>query len=138
MNIIIDRKVEKIIKSHQTNDPHKITSNMKVEVIYEELGDIWGYFHFYKRIPIIHINHRLNEENTRHTIAHELGHYIFHPNISTPFLKSNTLFSIDRIEREANYFAVHLLVGNNRPEPFETREQFLLRCQIPTKFHSFY
>ena len=45
--------------------------------------------------------------------AHELGHAIFHPDANTPFLKRNTLFSTDRIEVEANLFAVHLLFSEH-------------------------
>ena len=38
------------------------------------------------------------------------GHAIMHPNASTPFLSSKTLLSIDKLEREANTFAVNLLI----------------------------
>ncbi|MGE7091255.1 ImmA/IrrE family metallo-endopeptidase [Lysinibacillus sp. NPDC048646] len=42
--------------------------------------------------------------------AHELGHAILHPDENTAFLKKNTLFSTDKIEIEANTFAVELLL----------------------------
>jgi Zn-dependent peptidase ImmA (M78 family) len=42
--------------------------------------------------------------------AHELGHAIKHPDMNTPFLKTYTLFSTDKIEREASTFAVELLL----------------------------
>jgi hypothetical protein len=35
---------------------------------------------------------------------------ILHPTVNTPFLSKHTLFSIDKIEREANEFAVELLM----------------------------
>ena len=44
------------------------------------------------------------------TCAHELGHAILHPNASTPFLRSNTLLSVDKLEQEANLFATILLI----------------------------
>lgn len=44
------------------------------------------------------------------TCAHELGHAILHPDENTAFLKKNTLFSTDKIEVEANTFAVELLL----------------------------
>ena len=44
------------------------------------------------------------------TCAHELGHALLHPNVSTPFLRRNTLFSVDRLEKEANKFAVELMI----------------------------
>ena len=35
-----------------------------------------------------------------------------HPKANTPFLKNNTLFSINRLEIEANQFAVDLLIDD--------------------------
>lgn len=48
----------------------------------------------------------------RFTCAHELGHAILHPDASTPFLRSKTLLSVDKMEIEANTFAVELLIPN--------------------------
>ncbi|WP_425057663.1 hypothetical protein SCACP_21830 [Sporomusa carbonis] len=42
--------------------------------------------------------------------GHELGHAIKHSDMNTPFLKRHTLFSTDKIERQANTFAVELLL----------------------------
>ena len=49
----------------------------------------------------------------RFTCAHELGHAILHPNASTPFLRSKTLFSVDKLEIEANTFATTLLIPDS-------------------------
>ena len=35
-----------------------------------------------------------------------------HPNASTPFLRSKTLLSVDKLEIEANTFAVNLLISD--------------------------
>jgi Zn-dependent peptidase ImmA (M78 family) len=35
-----------------------------------------------------------------------------HPKVNTPFLRANTLFSVDKIEIEANTFAVELLLSD--------------------------
>jgi Zn-dependent peptidase ImmA (M78 family) len=45
--------------------------------------------------------------------AHELGHAVCHPHLNTPFLKAHTLFSTDKIEHEANAFAVELLMPDS-------------------------
>ena len=58
----------------------------------------------------IHINQNLNEQDAKFTCAHELGHAILHPNASTPFLRSKTFLSVDKLEIEANSFAVNLLI----------------------------
>jgi len=79
-------------------------------ILYEPLGSTLGYYSTYKRIKFIHINNGLNGIWQRFVCAHELGHAILHPKVNTPFLRSNTLFSVQRIEREANTFAVELLM----------------------------
>jgi len=101
---------EGLIKKFQTNCPFQIAREMGVNILFEELGNTLGYFSTYKRIKTIHINCKLPEFDQRFTCAHELGHVIQHPAVNTPFLKRNTLFSISKIEREANQFAVELLL----------------------------
>lgn len=54
----------------------------------------------------IHINQDLTEEQQRFTCCHELGHIILHPGLNTPFLRENTLFSVSKLETEANRFAI--------------------------------
>ena len=61
----------------------------------------------------IHINQNLNECDAKFTCAHELGHAILHPNASTPFLRSKTFLSVDKLEIEANTFAVDLLIPDD-------------------------
>lgn len=100
----------KLIKKYNTNNPFYIADYMNIYVIFEPLGSIYGYYNFYKRIKMIHINEQLNETLQRFTCAHELGHALLHHDINTSFLKSHTFFSTDKIEREANTFAVELLM----------------------------
>lgn len=134
----IDVLIEKLIKTYGTNNPRKLADALGITIIFEDLGNVWGYFHFYKRVPIVHVNSNLDDYQNIHTIAHEIGHYLLHPRVNTPFLKACTLFSVDKIEREANYFALRLIIGDRKPECDETKEYFLLRCGIPLKFHTFY
>jgi Zn-dependent peptidase ImmA (M78 family) len=49
----------------------------------------------------------------RFVCAHELGHAVLHPKSNTPFLRANTLFSIEKLEVEANTFAVELLLPDD-------------------------
>lgn len=109
----IKRTVEKLMRKYNTNDPFKLAESLNIIVKYDDLGNTWGYFITYKRIKIIHINNNLEEWLQRYTCAHELGHSILHKGVPTPFLKKHTLFSIDKIERQANTFAVELLMPDN-------------------------
>jgi len=97
-----------LIKKYNTNCPFTIARELGIIILYEHLDDIMGYFSQNFKIKFIHLNQDLNENELWFTCAHELGHAIMHPNINTPFLKRNTLFSIDKFERQANTFAVEL------------------------------
>src|SRR5690606_3868689 len=90
----------------------------------------YGYTHTYKRIPIIHINSELDEPMQRFVCAHELGHVVLHPSINTPFMKAHTLFSVDRIEREANEFAVELLMPAEDVREHETIFKAAVACGV--------
>ena len=78
-------------------------------VVREPLGSINGYYNQCYRQKFIHINEELEEYRQKFTCAHELGHAVLHPKANTPFLRDNTLFSVSRLEREANCFAAELL-----------------------------
>lgn len=107
---MIKETVAQLIKLHRTNNPYEIASQKNIMVLFEQLGEMMGYFNTYRRIAIIHINSNMDEKEQKFTCAHELGHLILHPKVNTPFLRKNTFYSIDRIEREANEFAVELLI----------------------------
>jgi len=102
--------VENLIKTYKTKCPFAIAKALNITILYEDLGNTMGYFSKDFRFKFIHINQSLNKKECIFTCAHELGHAIKHSDISTPFLKRHTLFSVDKIEREANTFAVELLL----------------------------
>ena len=99
-----------LTKKYNTSDPFELANALKIAVYYEELGFINGYYNNPLRMKQIHINSSLNKHDTEYTCAHELGHAIMHPNASTPFLRSKTLLSVDKLEIEANTFAINLLI----------------------------
>ncbi|WFA06292.1 ImmA/IrrE family metallo-endopeptidase [Bacillus sp. HSf4] len=108
----ITAKIKSITEKFQTNNPFKIAKELGIEVVFEDLGKALGYYSRHFRVKIIHINQNANEHSKEFICAHELGHAIFHPDANTPFLKSQTLFSTDRIELEANFFAINLLFSS--------------------------
>lgn len=102
-----------LAKKYGTNNPIEIAQSMGIQVIWEDLGSIHGYYCKYLRIKQIHINSQLPEQLKVFTGAHELGHAIFHPNVSTPFLKAHTYQCVDMLEIEANKFALELLIPDS-------------------------
>ena len=109
----IENKIEHLVKLYETRDPFKLAKALDIEVIFEDLGEIYGYCTRFRRIQSIHVNSILDENKQRFTCAHELGHGILHPNENTPLLSKASAVSELKIEKEANYFATNLLVDPN-------------------------
>lgn len=105
----ITSAVSKLTRKHKTNCPFKIARFLGIEVLHEDLGNTLGYYSKNFRIKIIHINERAGEKLQTFICAHELGHALLHPDANTPFLNKQTFFSTQKIEQEANSFAVQLL-----------------------------
>ncbi|OAH53309.1 hypothetical protein AWH48_12260 [Domibacillus aminovorans] len=107
--------ITKLNKKHHTTNPFELASTLNIDVIPWDLHEeIKGFYRYDKRNKYIFYNNNLNDEMQRFVCAHELGHAILHPRSNTPFLRANTFFSIDKIEVEANTFAVELLLPNEK------------------------
>lgn len=103
----------KLINVNGTNDPFTLAKNLKIIILYEDLGSKLGYFSKDYRLKFIHIDQNLPILTQRFVCAHELGHALLHPDVNTPFLSRYTLFSKSKIERQANTFAVELLMPDD-------------------------
>lgn len=114
LDITIKNIVSELVKQNNTSNPYELASILNISVFHEDLGTINGYYNKPLRMKQIHINCLLNEHDAEYTCAHELGHAILHPNANTPFLRSNTLISVDKMEIEANSFAVNLLIPDEK------------------------
>ena len=102
--------VERTIKKYKTRSPYELADLMGISIHRCELGTIRGYYSKKFRIKQIVLNCNLSEKDERFVLAHELGHAIMHENLNTPFLMENTLLSKNKFEKEANTFAIELLV----------------------------
>lgn len=109
----IKKIVNDLVKLHHTDDPTALASAMDIPILYEDLGTLLGYSCHHFGISIIHVNHNAPEQLVPFIIAHELGHCVLHQDVNTPFLKSHTFFSIERLEVQANTFAVELLISDD-------------------------
>lgn len=115
----IKRITLKLMRKYDTNDPFKLAAQLNIVVQHVRLGNTWGYYVCYRRLKAIHINCDLPEALQRYTCAHELGHAVLHKGVPTPFLKRHTLFSVEKIERQANTFAVELLMPDSLLKEYE-------------------
>jgi len=134
----IKREIEKITKRHNTNCPFEISEQKNIHVVHWDLHEeIWGFYRYERRNRFIFINDNLESYLKRYVCAHELGHAVLHTKINTPFLKANTFYSVDRIEREANEFAVNLLLYDKDLEDYETKYDVLRENGIPYEMERF-
>lgn len=110
----IQHVVTKLVKKYKTADPFELAFLMNIQVIPWNLHkEINGFYKYDKRNKYIFFNNNLDDELQRFVCAHELGHAVLHPRSNTPFLRNNTLVSIEKIEVEANTFAVELLLPDD-------------------------
>lgn len=109
----IRREVAYLKRYYKTDNPFDVIRAKNILLLYEELGLINGYYNFVLRQKQIHINCNLEGNQRIFTATHELGHAIMHPKANTPFLLANTYQSVDKLEIEANKFAVEFLIADN-------------------------
>ncbi len=103
--------VGQLTKKYGTNNPFEIAEAKNIFLIEQDLHDeILGFYKYIRRNKFIFLNSNLSYFDKMFTCAHELGHSELHPKLNTPFLNRRTLFSIDKIETEANRFAVEMLL----------------------------
>lgn len=121
----------KLQRKHRTNNPFDIAEQRNIIVVFEELGSMLGYFSAYRRCRIIHINNWVSDDLKHFTCAHELGHAILHPKINTPFLKENTFFSVNKLEQQANRFAIELLVPDWIVYSYRDLPAAFRMCRVP-------
>ncbi|QKY71636.1 ImmA/IrrE family metallo-endopeptidase [Lentibacillus sp. CBA3610] len=107
-------------KKYKTNNPFEICSLANIQVVPWDLHEeINGFYKYDRRNKYIFINLNLSDDMQRFVCSHELGHVILHPRSNTPFLRKKTLFSVDKLEVEANTFAVELLMNDEKVYKFK-------------------
>lgn len=106
--------VESTIHKYHTRDPYELAEHLHICISRHELGKIRGYYLKKYRIKQIILNSDLDRHEEKFVLAHEIGHAILHPDVSTPFLTEHTFLSVNRLEVEANKFAVELLIPDEK------------------------
>lgn len=107
------REFWKIPKGRITNLTKLIEDN-GIVIFPLDLGDMAGFSTYINgNIPVIYINNNLSPDRYRLTIAHELGHLIFH--------FGNKVSPERDLESEAYEFAIELLVPENSIKPYFTK-----------------
>lgn len=113
MTNYIKNRADILIKKHNTDNPFELSKKLGFNILFFDLHpDILGFYKYEKKTKWIVINENSAEQEQYLTCSHELGHGIFHTRLNTPFLRKDTIFSVGRYEREANTFAVELMISD--------------------------
>ena len=108
----IIRRVRRLVRQSETNDPFRIARDAGAEIVFRDLGKLKGMYACIKRNRYIVINQHMNAWLQRLVCAHELGHDQFHREFAVNhWLQEFMLYDMDqRPEYEANVFAAELLL----------------------------
>ncbi|MEM5777676.1 MAG: ImmA/IrrE family metallo-endopeptidase [Candidatus Aenigmatarchaeota archaeon] len=115
----IKKTVQYLTKKYKTNDPFELADFNNILVIQKPLGSIYGFYKYIRKNRVIFINNSIETVEKKVVCAHELGHAILHPYENCTFLKKYTLFSTNRLEKEANLFTSFLLLPDEILEKYK-------------------
>lgn len=103
------QEVIKLIRQYNTSNPFELCELLGINVNYNPLGSLNGYYRYSSEYHFIEINSNLNRTHQYATCAHELGHCILHQGQNGLFL-SSTLMLTGKLEKQADRFALYLLL----------------------------
>lgn len=106
----IKRRVSQLVRKYQTRDPFEMIKGMNVILVHYPLEGVRGFYQYFQRNNIIYLDERLSETEQRFVLAHELGHMFLHKKANAIFMDTRTQFNTNKFEKEANTFAIELLV----------------------------
>jgi Zn-dependent peptidase ImmA (M78 family) len=95
-----------IFNKLETYNPFEICEQKNITVLIEPLGTVEGYYCCIRNYPFVFISSDLGSYEKRLVCAHELGHALIHPEINLFY----TFSPVEKYERQANAFAVNLLL----------------------------
>lgn len=109
----IEKVVSSLVKKYGTTSPFEICEYLGINVIYQDLPEyVRGFFVKILKNFVVVINNDIEEDEERIVCAHELGHIMLHSETNSISLNSRTHLCTSKYEREADLFAVNLLLQN--------------------------
>jgi len=132
MPLNIALRVKNLIKKYGTRDPFKIAKYENINIMFEPLGNIKGYYRKILGRKFIVVNSELDEFSQLIIVSHELGHALLHTTKGIKFMREHTLlYNSNLIEQQADKFAAELIIYDNM-----YYEQFLIdNCILDEKIH---
>lgn len=133
----IDQIIVGLLEIYDTKDIYELYDCLEISIVYLDEDNILlqGHDAVYHRSFLdqetVFIKKGLPTEYKRFILAHELGHGILHTNMAQSAF--SPLANLDKLEKQANYFAVKLLevkLDNIELEGF-TMDQVASSLELP-------
>lgn len=135
----IRQAVNDLVRVCETRDPYRIAERLDIKVDnYPFRSNIRGMVIEVADRTCIAVNSALSEPWKRFVLAHEIGHLQLSAKGAGYFFLSEFTLMLPLIEREANLFAMGLLVGDEQPYWGETAEQFAARVGVPAEMMEYW
>ena len=132
MLLNIPLKVKNLVKKYNTRDPFKIAKYENINIMFEQLGNLKGYYRKILGRKFIVVNYEMDEFSQLIIVSHELGHALLHSTKGIKFMREHTLlYNSSIIEMQADKFAAELIIHDNM-----NYEHFLIEnCILDEKIH---
>lgn len=108
----IEKIVNRLIRKYGTRNPFELADYFNTIVVFAPLKGVRGFYQYFQRNNLIYIDSDLPEHERRLVCAHELGHLILHKRTNTFAINTYTSLNTVKYEKEANLFAVNLLISS--------------------------
>jgi len=115
----IKRLAESLVQKYHTRDPFEIIRGLNVILVFTSLTDTRAFYQYFQRNNIIYIDESLSSREQAFECAHEMGHMFLHKKMNTLFMDTRTGLNTDRLENEANSFAMNILIGDDLLEEYQ-------------------
>lgn len=106
--------VDRLVSQYGTRDPFLLAQSTGRILLTVPLTDFRGFYQRIHRCHIIYIAEGLTEFERSFVCAHELGHSFLHGGVNAAFIDSRTHFVKAKYEREADRFAIDLIMPDER------------------------
>ncbi len=109
----IKQKADSLARKYRTRNPFEILQGLNAILVFAPLIDTRAFYQYFQRNNIIYIDENLPRHEQVFECAHEMGHMFLHKKANTIFMDTRTELNTCRYEREADLFAMSLLVSDD-------------------------
>ncbi|GAA0182133.1 ImmA/IrrE family metallo-endopeptidase [Clostridium sediminicola] len=105
----------KLARTYETRDPFKIAEYIGINLQYNKMQNIKGFYTKILKNRYIVINNNIDKISAKIVCTHEIGHDRFHRNLGIKTFQDEMCVSLKTStpEIEANYFTAEFLITDN-------------------------